>query len=189
MWPSGQKTRQTHFWLTDEDVSAISNAFEREQPGMTWQCTHSGPDAPAHLFSALVDALRCGDENPVSRQAFALLDPSALQFHVCRPQVLKDARDGYAPDYVFAPEIRMVRCGRMAIRWESGKADESFAKHLDAIWKTLRRCTLPARVHDLRGKSLSGFRIGPVMLEQARRKGLYLQANGPFCLPLAHRDK
>ncbi|WP_283180197.1 hypothetical protein [Gemmobacter sp. 24YEA27] len=187
MWPSGQKTRQTHFWLADDDVSAISEALQRDVPGMIWQCSHMMPDVPAHEFAALNDALKCGDESPVSRQAFAPLTPSALQFHVCRPQVLKEARDGYAPDYVFPPEIRMVRCGRMAVRWDSGDADEAFTRRLGAIWKAMQCCTLPAKVDSLSGRALSGFRIGPAMLEQARSEGLYLQANGPFCRPAARR--
>ena len=75
----------------------------------------------------------------------------------------------------------------MAIRWFSGEADAAseaaLSARLDVIWKTLQRCTLPAKVHTLSGKPLKGFRMGQHMLEIIHRDGLYLQANGPFCLP------
>lgn len=187
MWRQGQKTKQVHFWMAPEDVALFSDALQTALPSIGWQCSHGGLNPDVHAFDALQDALACGHDNPVSSQAFAPLAVSALQFHVQRMQVLQGAQDGYAPDYVFPDEINVVNCGRMAIRWHTGEADEptleALNESLKVIWKTFQRCTLPAKVHTLNGKPLAGFRIGSKMLEIATTQTLYLRANGPFCLP------
>lgn len=178
MWPAGQKTKQMHFWLADEDVSAFSDALMLNVPDLAWQCSHTGQNPAMHIYEKLTDALDCGEENPVSRQAFAPISPSALQFHVCRAQKLQNPKDGYAPDYVFRDEIDIIRCGRMAIRWDNASACEEVLGALDLrlrdIWKTMQSCTLPAKVQTLAGRPLTGFRIGRTMLRRVKDEGLYL---------------
>lgn len=186
MREKGQKTKSIYFWLTDDDVAEFSDRLREALPDVSWRCSHPSPDhLVVHQFESLQEALQCG-ASPFVSQAFIDFEHSALQFLVYQPKAITHVIDNYAPGYRYPPTVNMVECGRMAIRWNTQESDEAtqaaLAAQLKLIWSVFRKSTLPAKVHATAGYAVSGFRIGKQMLEQAKEQGIYLKANGPYCV-------
>lgn len=193
MWEKGQKTKRTYFWLADEDIIEFSEALRQCEAlrGMPWQCAYPSPDHMlCHAYTTLIEAVRCaqGAQNPYVNQAHLSLALSGVMFNSFPCKRMVNAKDGYAPDYIFPPEIDVVECGDIAIRWNTQDADDAtlalLARQLKAIWAALRQSTLPIKeAQTLNGQmmSLANFRMGRQMEKVVREEKIYLRANGPFC--------
>jgi len=194
-WERGQTTRGSCLWLTHDDVASFSEALRAYLPELRWSCSHVGKDrSTRHDYATLWEALQCrlGVQTVQLLQAFSTLPFGTttslgillFNFSACYPTTVVPETDfGPSTDKSAYPKkFRSVRHSSLSIRWNVNDGNEELCAAIDAqvkqTWKVLNSVTRPVKCHRLvngREYSTRRYRIGPDMLETAKREGWVIQ--------------